>query len=144
MTEPDGGPSYDPKNLQVIFFALLAAQLFFFVYALITLETAVFRYKIDDFLFTLVPVLALAADILGNRIFTRQFSELNTLEDMQKTLQKLARIHLIRWMLVEGATLLLIVFTMITNNHFFSAFAAINIVYFITLRPKLFTFNEGF
>jgi hypothetical protein len=85
----------------------------------------------------------LAADIIGNRIFNRQILDLGSLDDMQKALQKLAKAYLIQWMLVETATLLLIIYTLISVNHFFSLFALANIIYFITLRPRLFTFNEG-
>jgi hypothetical protein len=143
MQAPNNGPTYDPKNLQVIFFALLAAQIIFLFYALLSLEETQFIYHIDDISFTLIPLIALAADIIGNRIFNRQILDLGSLDDMQKALQKLAKAYLIQWMLVETATLLLIIYTLISVNHFFSLFALANIIYFITLRPRLFTFNEG-
>jgi hypothetical protein len=142
MNAPVGGPEYDPKNLQAIFFVLLAAQVFFFFMAIFSIEEPEFEYELKDLSFTLIPLATLVLDIVGNRVFTSGLSSITT-EDLEKSLQKLARIHLIRWALVEIGTLLLIVFAMLYNNHFFSAFALANIIYFITLRPKLFTFNEG-
>ena len=142
MTNQQEGPQYDPRNLQIIFFALLAAQVFFLSIAFFTIEPPAFAYEVDNWLFTAIPLIALVADIAGNRIFAKGMDSLST-TDLHKSFQKLASIHLIRWALVEGATVLLIVFAMYYNNHFFSALAGANIIYFITLRPRLFTFNEG-
>ncbi len=142
MNAPVGGPEYDPKNLQAIFFVLLAAQVFFFFMAIFTIDQPAFNYQLKDLSFTLIPLATLVLDIVGNRIFSSGLSNLSA-EDLEKSMQKLARIHLVRWALVEIGTLLLIVFSMMSGNHFFSAFALANIIYFITLRPKLFTFNEG-
>lgn len=142
MNAPVGDPEYDPKNLQAIFIALLAAQVIFFFMSVFSLENPDFSYELTDFSFTLIPLAALVLDIVGNRIYSTGISNLTT-TDMQKTMQRLARIHIIRWALVEMATLILIVFAMVNENHFFSAFALANLIYFITLRPKLFTFNEG-
>lgn len=142
MTDPLGGPQYDPRNLQIIFFALLAAQIFFLFIAIFGNVDPLFAYDLNNWLFTAVPVVALLADIAGNRIFQSTLNNLST-SDLEKSFQKLASAHLIRWALVEGATLLLVASAMYYNNHFFSVFAAANIIYFITLRPRLFTFNEG-
>jgi hypothetical protein len=142
MNAPVGGPEYDPKNLQAIFFVLLAAQVFFFFMAIFTIEEPDFKYQLTDLSFTLIPLAALVLDIVGNRVFSSGISSITT-EDLEKSMQKLARIHLVRWALVEIGTLMLIIFSMMYSNHFFSAFALANIIYFITLRPKLFTFNEG-
>ncbi len=143
MNKLSGGPEYDPKNLQVIFMTLLAAQIVFFFIAVFSISAPEFRYEISDLSFTLIPLATLVADIIGNRVYLSGLSNLTT-EDLQKSMQKLARLHLIRWALVELGTLLLIVFAMLYSNHFFSAFAMVNIIYFITLRPKIFTFNEEF
>jgi hypothetical protein len=144
MSNYNEGPGYDPKNLQVVYFALLSAQLFFLFLTVYIIEDADFLYRINDLTYTAIPLAALVLDIIGNKVFTNGFNKLTMLREIDKAMQKLHSIHLIRWVLVEGATLLLICFSIITANHFFSAFAAANIVYFFTLRPKIFTFNEGF
>lgn len=143
MTQPQGGPQYDPRTLQLLFFAFLGTQIFFLFMVLITVEAPVFGYQLRELSFTLIPAAALAADIIGTRIFTKGIQSLTTL-DMQTSFQRLTTLHLIRWAMVEGGTFLLLVFTLITNNHFFTPFAIVNIIFFATLRPRLFTFNEGF
>lgn len=59
------------------------------------------------------------SDIIGNKVFLNGFNKLTMLREMDKAMQKLNSIHLLRWVLVEGATLLLICFSIITANHFF-------------------------
>ncbi len=138
------GPGYDPKNLQIIFIALLFTQLVLFVSGMTMLNDAEFSYHYKEITYTAIPLSALILDILANKVFSSGFARLTQEKEIEESLNKLNRIHIIRWILVEAATFLLLIFTVVTNNHFFSAFAAINIVYFYTLRPKLFTFNEGF
>ena len=138
------GPGYDPRNLQIIFIALLFTQLVLFVSGMMLLEDADFIYHYKTVSFTAIPLAALILDFIANKVFTNGFQKLSQEKEIEESLNKLNRIHIIRWILVEAATFLLLIFTVVTNNHFFSAFAAINIVYFYTLRPKLFTFNEGF
>jgi len=144
MNDFNQGQGYDPKNLQVIFGAFLLAQLIFLSLSFYVIESPDFFYKLDDLMFTIVPLVAIGLDIIANRIFINGFNKLTQERDLEKSMQKLNSIHVLRWGIVETATFMLIFFSIITANHFFTAFAAANIVYFYTLRPKIFTFNEGF
>lgn len=143
MSAFQNGQGYDPKNLQVIFIALLFTQLVLFVSGMMMLDNADFEYRYTNISFTAIPLAALILDIIANKVFANGFSKLSQEKELSESLEKLNRIHIIRWILVEAATFILLIFTVVTNNHFFSAFAAINILYFYTLRPKVFTFNEG-
>lgn len=143
MNQPQGGPDYDPRTLQLIYFALLGSQVFFLFLVLFTTEQPVFYYNMSDFLFTLIPIAALILDVVASRLFNKGIQSLTT-TDFQTSFQRLTSLHIIRWAMVEGATFLLLVFAMSTGNHFFTAFAVVNIIFFATLRPRLFTFNEGF
>jgi len=143
MPQPLGDPNYDPRTLQVIYFAFLGSQVIFLFMVLFTIDNPTFLYEMTEISFTLIPVAALVADILASRIFNKGIQNLTT-TDLQTSFQRLTSLHLIRWAMVEGASFILLVFAMITGNHFFTAFAIVNIIYFATLRPRLFTFNEGF
>ena len=144
MNDFNNGSGYDPKNLQIIFIALLFTQLVLFVSGMMMLNDAEFSYQWRNISFSAIPMAALVLDVIGNQVFKSGFQKLSQEKEIEESLNKLNRIHIIRWIMVEAATFLLLIFTVVYNNHFFSAFAAINIVYFYTLRPKLFTFNEGF
>lgn len=143
MNQPQGGPNYDPRTLQLIYFALLGSQVFFLFLVLFTTENPSFFYDMSDFLFTLIPVVALVLDVVASRMFNKGIQNLTT-TDLQTSFQRLTSLHIIRWAMVEGASFLLLVVAMSTENHFFTAFAVVNIIFFATLRPRLFTFNEGF
>jgi hypothetical protein len=143
MNQPQGGPNYDPRTLQLIYFALLGSQVFFLFLVLFTTENPSFFYNMSDFLYTLIPIVALVLDVVASRMFNKGIQNLTT-TDLQTSFQRLTSLHIIRWAMVEGASFLLLVFAMSTENHFFTAFAVVNIIFFATLRPRLFTFNEGF
>ena len=144
MNDFNQGQGYDPKNLQVIFNAFLFAQLIFLGLSLYVVESPEFIYRVNDYLFTAIPLIAIVLDIIANRVFISGFNKLTQEQDLERSMQKLNSIHVLRWGIVESATFMLIFFSMITSNHFFTAFAAANIVYFYTLKPKIFTLNEGF
>lgn len=135
---------YDPKTLNVIYLALAAGQILMLIVIMALLKPAVLSYDFNNLAFTFIPIAALILDIVGNRLFNSGFAKLTSEADLSTSLQKLMSIHIVRWALTEAGTLLLLVFTLITENHFFTAFAVANIAYFITLRPKVFTFNQGF
>ncbi len=143
MPQPLGNQNYDPRTLQVIYFSFLGSQVFFLFMVLYSVNEPAFLFEMTDISFTIIPVAALVADIFASRIFNKGIQNLAT-TDLQTSFQRLTTLHLIRWALVEGASFILLVFAMITENHFFTAFAIVNIIYFATLRPRLFTFNEGF
>jgi hypothetical protein len=143
MNQPQGGPNYDPRTLQLIYFALLGSQVFFLFLVLFTTENPSFFYNMSDFLYTLIPIVALVLDVVASRMFNKGIQNLTT-TDLQTSFQRLTSLHIIRWAMVEGASFLLLVFALSTENHFFTAFAVVNIIFFATLRPRLFTFNEGF
>lgn len=135
---------YDPKNLQLIFYTLLLAQLGFLVVVVYMLSDADFVYRLNQLNYTLIPVVALALDFYGNRYFTNGLAKATQDRELENALATLTNIHIVRWILVEGATTLLLACSLYYNNHFFTAFAAANTFYFSTLRPKLFTFNQQF
>lgn len=135
---------YDPKVLNIIFLALAAGQIILLIFIMVTLKSSNLAYVFNNLAFTFIPLAALLLDIVGNRLFASGFTKLSSEADLGTSLQKLMSIHIVRWALTEAGTLLLIVFALRTENHFFTAFAVANLAYFITLRPKVFTFNEGF
>ncbi|MDA7722742.1 hypothetical protein N8851_06640 [Schleiferiaceae bacterium] len=64
-------------------------------------------------------------------------------KEIDEKLRVLTKMHIWQWVVVQFATVLLLSYTLIEANFFYFIFALVNIIYFITLRPKIFTFNEG-
>lgn len=143
MNSINPNKGYDPKSLTIIFFALLSAQVAFLLYCMVAINPAFFIYEIENITYTLIPLAAILMAIISNRLFIQGLKNLSGEREISQALQKLQSIHIVRWALVEAASFLLLFFTIITSNHYFTAFALANIAYFITLKPRLFNFNAG-
>ena len=64
--------------------------------------------------------------------------EINTTEELFTKLEILTKIHIWRWVLVQLGTLILLTYTLIEGNFYYFILPLLNIVYFFTLRPKIF------
>ena len=64
--------------------------------------------------------------------------EINGSDNLLEKLEVLTKIHVWRWILVQLGTLILLTYTVVESNFYYFIFALVNIVYFFTLRPKIF------
>jgi hypothetical protein len=106
-------------------------------------ENAVITFDIQRLTNTAAPVVAGLNAFFGKWIWTRGMQQLSTEEELEDKLRTLTKMHIWQWVVVQFATILLLSYTLIEANFFYFIFALVNIIYFITLRPKIFTFNEG-
>ena len=135
---------YDPRSLHLIYSSLLLLQLVVtsvVLYA--SQENAVITFDIQRLTNTVAPVVAGLNAFFGKWIWTRGMQQLTTEEELEDKLRTLTKMHIWQWVVVQFATILLLSYTLIEANFFYFIFALVNIIYFITLRPKIFTFNEG-
>ena len=135
---------YDPRSLHLIYSSLLLLQLVVtsvVLYA--SQENAVITFDIQRLTNTVAPVVAGLNAFFGKWIWTRGMQQLSTEEELEDKLRTLTKMHIWQWVVVQFATILLLSYTLIEANFFYFIFALVNIIYFITLRPKIFTFNEG-
>jgi hypothetical protein len=91
----------------------------------------------------IVPAFALLLVVWGRLQWNNGMREISNSENLLDKLELLTRIHVWQWVLVQLATLLLLAYTLVEGNYYYFIFALVNIIYFFTLRPKLFTFSEG-
>ena len=135
---------YDPRSLHLIYSSLLLLQLFVTSVVLYAAqENAVITFDIQRLTNTVAPVVAGLNAFFGKWIWTRGMQQLSTEEELEDKLRTLTKVHIWQWVIVQFATILLLCYTLIEANFFYFIFALVNIIYFITLRPKIFTFNEG-
>ena len=106
-------------------------------------ENAVITFDIQRLTNTAAPVVAGINAFFGKWIWARGMQQLSTEEELEDKLRTLTKVHIWQWVIVQFATILLLSYTLIEANFFYFIFALVNIIYFITLRPKIFTFNEG-
>jgi len=135
---------YDPRSLHLIYSSLLLLQLVVTSVVLYTAqENAVITFDIQRLTNTAAPVVAGINAFFGKWIWARGMQQLSTEEELEDKLRTLTKVHIWQWVIVQFATILLLSYTLIEANFFYFIFALVNIIYFMTLRPKIFTFNEG-
>lgn len=135
---------YDPRFLHLIYSALLMVQLVLTVVVIyVTQEDADVFCSLSEYSNTLVPAVSLLLVVIGRMQWNSGMKEISNSDNLLDKLELLTKIHVWQWVLVQLATLLLLVFTLVEANYYYFIFALVNIIYFFTLRPKLFTFSEG-
>ncbi|MGB1090196.1 MAG: hypothetical protein ACPGYN_05565, partial [Schleiferiaceae bacterium] len=80
---------------------------------------------------------------LGKTIWNKGMVKISQTQEIEDKLQVLTRIHIWQWVMVELATILLLTYTLMESNFFYFIFALVNIIYFFTLRPKIFSLTGG-
>jgi hypothetical protein len=134
---------YDPKTLQTVFNLLLIVQIVFgiIVWYLIY-DTAKFYFDYAQLLHIATPSTALALNFFGNMVYKSGFEKIDDEETLIDRLIRLQRTQITRFTLTEAATFVLFVMAVILDNNLFLVLGIINIFYFLTLRPKIISFNS--
>jgi succinate dehydrogenase hydrophobic anchor subunit len=137
-------PSYDPGSLQLIFTALVLTQLVITTAAVYLLpDDACIRFSWKIYNNWLLPMLSLMLARLGKAHWNRGMQKISETEDLDEKMYVLMRIHIWQWICVELGTVLLMMFTLIESNGFYFLLGLVNMIYFFTLRPKIFSLNRG-
>lgn len=130
---------YDPRYLHLIFSALLMIQL---VLTSVVLYVGSESAKILLLPFEgntyAIPGIAFVLVLLGRYVWNNGMKEINGSDNLLEKLELLTKIHIWRWVLVQLGTLILLTYTLVNSNFYYFIFALVNIVYFFTLRPKIF------
>lgn len=85
-----------------------------------------------------IPGICFILALFGRFIWNTGMAEISASDNVYEKLDKLTRIHLWRWFLVQLGTLILLSYTLIEGNFYYFIFALLNIIYYFTLRPKIF------
>lgn len=137
-------PLYDPRNLHNLFTALLLVQLGLSMLVLYLLpEGTTFSLSINRWTTLSVLLICIALVVFGAWQFKRGLEQLGQLEEFDDKLVSLTQLHIRQWVLVQLATFILMTSTLVEQNTFYFILGLVNILYFYTLRPKLFSFSEG-
>ena len=130
---------YDPRFLHLIFSALLMIQL---VLTSVVLYVGSESAKILLLPFEgntyAIPGIAFVLVLLGRYVWNNGMKEINGSDNLLEKLDLLTKIHIWRWVLVQLGTIILLTYTLVESNFYYFIFALVNIVYFFTLRPKIF------
>lgn len=130
---------YDPRYLHLIFSALLMIQLVLTSVVLYvgseSAEILLLPFEGNTYA---IPGIAFVLVLLGRYVWNNGMKEINGSDNLLEKLELLTKIHIWRWVLVQLGTLILLTYTLIDSNFYYFIFALVNIVYFFTLRPKIF------
>lgn len=130
---------YDPRYLHLIFSALLMIQLVLTSVVLYvgseSAEIILLPFEGNTYA---IPGIAFVLVLLGRYVWNNGMKEINGSENLLEKLEILTKIHIWRWVLVQLGTLILLTYTLVDSNFYYFIFALVNIVYFFTLRPKIF------
>ena len=130
---------YDPRFLHLIFSALLMIQLVLTSVVLyVDSESAKILLLPFEGNTYAIPGIAFVLVLLGRYVWNNGMKEINGSNDLLEKLELLTKIHIWRWVLVQLGTLILLTYTLVDSNFYYFIFALVNIVYFFTLRPKIF------
>ena len=130
---------YDPRYLHLIFSALLIIQLVLtFVVLYVGSESAKIILLPFEGNTYAIPGIAFVLALLGRYVWNNGMKEINGSDNLLEKLDVLTKIHTWRWVLVQLGTLILLAYTLVESNFYYFIFALVNIVYFFTLRPKIF------
>jgi len=139
-----GRHNYDPSSLQLIYSVLLMAQLVITgIVMYSSQDTSNVRFNLENWNHLIIPLTAGVMDSLGRTIWKRGLIRIDQTEELEEKLKILTRIHIWQWIMVELATILLLTYTLIESNFLYFIFALVNIIYFFTLRPKIFSLTGG-
>jgi len=137
-------PAYDPSSLQLIYSVLLMAQLVITTIVLYAAqENAVIEFILGQLNHSVIPIVAVVLDSLGRTIWNKGIVKISHTEELEEKLKILTRIHIWQWIMVELGTVLLLTYTLVESNFIYFVFALVNIIYFFTLRPKIFSLSGG-
>ena len=137
-------PAYDPSSLQLIYSVLLMSQLVITTIVLYAAqENAVVEFVWGQWNHLVIPVVAGVLDSLGRTIWNKGMVRISHTEELEEKLKILTRIHIWQWIMVELGTVLLLTYTLVESNFIYFVFALVNIIYFFTLRPKIFSLSGG-
>ena len=139
-----GRHNYDPSSLQLIYSVLLMAQLVITgIVMYSSQDTSNVRFNLENWNHLIIPLTAGVLDSLGRTIWKRGLIRIDQTDEFEEKLKFLTRIHIWQWIMVELATILLLTYTLIESNFLYFIFALVNIIYFFTLRPKIFSLTGG-
>ena len=137
-------PAYDPSSLQLIYSVLLMAQLVITVVVIYVAQDQFnMRFEWGYWNHIVIPAVAGVLGSLGKTIWNKGILRISQTEEIEEKLKVLTQIHILQWVMVELATMLLLTYTLMESNFFYFIFALVNIIYFFTLRPKIFSLTGG-
>lgn len=127
------------KTLRILHFALLAGMIFFSLVSFFLNYTGVepAAAELSGIFIYIIPVFVLGGFTASHLLFKNRMGIARSATGLTEKLTHYRAALIVRWALLEGPAFFAIVVYMLTNELLFLGWAAIIIVYFITLWPTV-------
>ena len=128
------------KAISVLHYALLAGQLFFgiimFFLVWLKRENSFPLENISQQMLIACIVIAAVAYLAGNMLFKKKLENINEENNpVSKKLDEYRGANIIRWALMQFATLFCIIIFFVTGNYSIMIVAAVMLILFFTAKP---------
>lgn len=127
------------KAFNILFFALLAGQTIFAVIAFALRYSGLFTNSnetLEQIFMYIVPAVYVIAVVSGTAIFRKRLPEIKANVVFNEKLNAYRAVYILRFALVEGATLIAIITYLITGRQMFILLAMLSIFSFFVLKPS--------
>lgn len=127
------------KTLRILHFALLSGKIFFSLVVLFLFYNGMEPTGVElsrTFTF-IIPVFVVSGYVASHLLFRNRVGVARTAKDLTEKLTHYRAALIVRWALLEGPAFFAIVVYMLTSELIFLGWAAIIILYFITLWPTV-------
>jgi len=129
----------DYKNLTILHRAMIAGSIMFFCIIIYLIQSGGrFNHNVDS-IFFIIPAIAIPISILfGSKVYSTNINNATTrtFESYEDAVMNFRATNIIKWALVEGMTLVSIVFGFIDANPYIFAATLIGIFFLITSSVK--------
>lgn len=127
------------KTLNILFVALLMGQILFAGVSIIILNIVSTNGLADsnfEYGNYLIPIVTISCLGMGMFLLRKKVQSINKNAPLEEKLNEYRAAKLIQWAITEVATLLSIIFYLLSGYINFIIIAAVIILYFLTLRPQ--------
>ncbi|RTL57610.1 MAG: hypothetical protein EKK37_16395 [Sphingobacteriales bacterium] len=127
------------RALQILFLALLVGQLLFALLAFVLVKFGLFSGGLDagtEKIFeTVYTVIALTAVLMAFTLFKRKLASLREIISVIEKFNEYRKVCITKYAMLEGASLLSIIFFLVTVNYSFIIAGVILILVFMSQNP---------
>lgn len=121
-----------------IYYALLVGQLLFFAVAFWFSQSQNFtaNKELDEIFQIIVPVFGFVMMVFSRFLYNKNISAVDESGDVKTKIAQYRTFKIIKWAMVESASMLSLIALMLTGNHLYSAVSIFLIGYFILVKPS--------
>ena len=125
-------------TLNIIFIALLGAQLIYFVIGLFLIQagSVPMQNELDKIFMFITPVIVLSGIIAAKFIYSKMVSAFDKNQPLENKIMSYRNASIVRLALIEGVNIFNISIMIITGNYLYTAYFLILIAFYILFKPS--------